>query len=196
MQVAERKFTVDGVDYPAGSFVITDMSQAAAVRAAVESLGLKAGTLAAAPTVPMHNADVPRVAIYSAMDGTQNLGWYRLTFDEFGVPFDLIYKERVQKGKLREQYDVILIAEQNLSRTTVMQAKASRAQPYKKSDKFKFLGMYGETEDMTGGFGQEGVDAFAAFLEPVERSSPWVNLRDCRSSSVGPAPSTRLPFPD
>jgi hypothetical protein len=61
------------------------------------------------------------------VDGTQNLGWYRLTFDEFGVPFDLIYKERVQKGKLREQYDVILIAEQNLSRTTVMQASRPRA---------------------------------------------------------------------
>ncbi|MEQ1693472.1 MAG: hypothetical protein ABMA00_19440, partial [Gemmatimonas sp.] len=165
MQVAEQKFTVDGVEFPAGSFVVTDMSQAAAVRAAVEALGLKASTLTAPPTVPMHNADVPRVAIYSQWSGTQNLGWYRLTFDEFGVPFDLIYKERIAKGKLREQYDVILIAEQNLSRTTVMQAPAARPQPYQKSDKYKFLGDYGETADMTGGFGQVGVDAFAAFLE-------------------------------
>ncbi len=165
MQVAEKKFIVDGVEFPAGSFVVTDMSQAAAVRAAVTALGLKAGTLTSVPTVPMHNADVPRVAIYSQWSGTQNLGWYRLTFDEFGVPFDLIYKERVAKGKLREQYDVILIAEQNLSRTTVMQAPAARPQPYQKSDKYKFLGDYGETADMSGGFGQSGVDAFAAFLE-------------------------------
>ena len=34
-----------------------------------------------------------------------------------------------------------------------------------KSDKYKFLGMYGETPDMTGGFGQAGVDAFEKFLE-------------------------------
>ena len=165
MKVAERKFTVDGVEFPAGSFVIADMSQAEAVRAAVATLGLKASTLTSAPDVPMHDADVPRVAIYSQWSGTQNLGWYRLTFDDFGVPFDLIYKERVAKGKLREQYDVILVAEQNLNRTTVMQAPAARPQPYRKTDKYKFLGEYGETADMSGGFGQAGVDAFAAFLE-------------------------------
>ena len=34
-----------------------------------------------------------------------------------------------------------------------------------KTDKYKFLGMYGETPDMTGGFGQAGVDAFEKFLE-------------------------------
>jgi hypothetical protein len=34
-----------------------------------------------------------------------------------------------------------------------------------KSDKYKFLGMYGESPDITGGFGQPGVDAFKAFLE-------------------------------
>ena len=38
-------------------------------------------------------------------------------------------------------------------------------QPYLKSDKYKFLGMYGETPDMSGGFGQKGVDAFEAFLD-------------------------------
>jgi hypothetical protein len=117
------------------------------------------------PTVATHDADVPRVAIYSQWSGTQNLGWYRLTFDEFGIPFDLIYKEQVKAGKLRDKYDVILIAEQNLSRQTVMQAPAARPQPYKKNDKYKFLGMYGETDDMSGGMGQAGVDAFAAFLE-------------------------------
>jgi hypothetical protein len=46
-----------------------------------------------------------------------------------------------------------------------MAQPASRPQPYLKSDKFKFLGMYGETPDMSGGFGQEGVDAFEKFLE-------------------------------
>ena len=34
-----------------------------------------------------------------------------------------------------------------------------------KSEKYKFLGMYGESPDITGGMGGEGVDAFAQFLE-------------------------------
>ncbi len=165
MRVAEKSFTADGVEFPAGSFIITDMAAADRVKAAVAELGLTAAALGTAPVVATHDAVVPRVAIYTQWSGTQSLGWYRLTFDKFGVPFELIYKERVMQGNLKNDFDVILMAEQNLSRQTVMQPKAATPLPYKKDDKYKFLGWYGETDDMSGGFGQAGVDAFAAFLE-------------------------------
>jgi len=165
MRVAEKSFTAEGLEFPAGSFIVTDMAAAERVKAAVAELGLTAASLATAPTVATHDAIVPRVAIYTQWSGTQSLGWYRLTFDKFGVPFDLIYKERVMKGNLRGDYDVILMAEQIMSRQTVMAPKAANPTPYKKSEKYKFLGDYGETDDMSGGFGQVGVDAFAAFLE-------------------------------
>jgi hypothetical protein len=164
MQVTEKAFTVDKVEYPAGTFLITDSTARARVREAVQRFGLTATALKELPAAPVHDADPPRIAIYSQWSGTQSLGWYRLTFDNFGIPFDLIYKEQVVAGKLREKYDVILVAQQNLSKTTVMQAKGATPVPYKKTDKYQFLGMYGETDDMTGGFGQPGVDAFAEFL--------------------------------
>jgi len=164
MKIAEKSFAAEGVDFPAGSFVVVGAA-AANVRAAVEELGLTAAALTAMPQVLMHDAPAPRVAIYSQWASTQDLGWYRLTFDNFGIPYDLIYKEQVRKGDLRGKYDVIVMAAQNITRATVLQAAAARPQPYQKSDKYKFLGMYGETADMSGGFGQEGVDAFAKFLE-------------------------------
>ena len=37
--------------------------------------------------------------------------------------------------------------------------------PYHEDAKYKFLGMYGESADITGGIGGEGVDAFAKFLD-------------------------------
>src|SRR5690606_30334158 len=43
-------------------------------------------------------------------------------------------------------------------------APAARPVPYKKTDKYQFLGMYGETDDMTGGFGAPGVAAMEKFL--------------------------------
>ncbi len=165
MSVAEKSFTVDGVEFPAGSFIVSDNAAAAQVRAAVEEFGLTAAALNSAPTVITHNADVPRVAIYSQWTGTQNLGWYRLTFDRFGIPYDLIYKEQVVKGALRDKYDVILLAEQPLGKSVVMAAPAAKPVKYVKDPKYKFLGMYGETDDMSGGFGQAGVDAFADFLQ-------------------------------
>jgi hypothetical protein len=165
MKIAEKAFTVDKVEFPAGSFVITDAGQAAAVRAAAVELGLNGAALTALPAVPMHEADLPRIAIYSQWTGTQNLGWYRLTFDEFEIPYDLIYKEQLVQGNLRSKYDVILAAEQNLSKRTVMAKPNAKPVPYLRNDKYKFLGMYGESPDITGGFGQKGVDAFGAFLE-------------------------------
>lgn len=165
MKVAESSFTAGGVTYPAGSFLITDAAGISVARAQVEKLGLKAGMLSAAPTVATHDADVPRVAIYSNWGGTQELGWYRHAFDQFGIPFDLIYKERVAKGDLKKDYDVIIMAAQTINRATVMAAPAARPQPYKRQDKYKFTGMYGETDDMSGGFGQPGIDAMSAFLQ-------------------------------
>jgi hypothetical protein len=131
----------------------------------VEKFGLTGVALSATPTVTMHDADLPRVAIYSSWSGTQEIGWYRYTFDRFGVPYDLIYKERVRKGNLRGDYDVIVMPTQTATRAAVFASAAARPVPYMKTDKYKFLGMYGETSDVTGGMGGEGVDAFAKFLE-------------------------------
>jgi zinc carboxypeptidase len=165
MKIAEKSFTVEGIEFPAGSFIVTAPADLAAVRTAVEQLGLTAVTFASAPTVASHDGPAPRVAIYSQWNGTQELGWYRHAFDQFGIPFDLIYKERVKKGNLKGDYDVIVMAAQSINRAAVMAAPAARPSAYMKTDKFKFLGMYGESPDTTGGFGQEGVDAFAKFLE-------------------------------
>jgi hypothetical protein len=165
MKIAESEFSANGITFPAGSFVISGTSDMAAVRSAVESLGLTATALSALPTVAMHDGDAPRVAIYSQWSGTQELGWYRHAFDQFGIPFDLIYKERVAKGDLKKDFDVIIMAAQNINRTAVLAPPAAKPQPYQKSDKLKFLGMYGESADISGGFGQAGVDAIEKFLD-------------------------------
>ena len=111
MKVAEKSFTAEGVEFPAGSFIVTG-GDLAAVKAAADKFGLTAANLAAAPSVASHDADLPRVAIYSQWGQTQELGWYRFTFDKFGIPFDLIYKERVAQGNLKKDYDVIVMAMQ------------------------------------------------------------------------------------
>ena len=165
MKITDRATTIDGIDVPAGSFVVAPPADLAAVRSAVQQFGLTAVALSTLPTVPMHDGDLPRVAIYSSWSGTQEIGWVRFTFDKFGVPFDLIYKERVRKGNLRADYDVIVMPTQTLTRQSVFQPAAARPVPYMKDAKYKFLGMYGESPDITGGMGGEGVDAFAKFLD-------------------------------
>ena len=192
MKIAEKSFKVDGVDFPAGSFVITDAGGSrggARGGRAVRTHG--GGALGACPTVATHDADVPRVAIYSQWTGTQDLGWYRLTFDKFGIPYDLIYKERVTQGDLKSEVRRHPHGgTEHQPRSRCSPTPSATPQPYQKSDKYKFLGMYGETADMSGGFGQEGVDAFEAFLDGGGTLIAAATRFASRSTSAGRAPST------
>ena len=122
--------------------------------------------MSALPTVPMHDAPAPRVAIYSQWTGTQDLGWYRLTFDNFGIPYDLIYKEQVKQGDLRSQVrrDPDGGAEHQPADGAAGRRPRGRSRT-RRATSTSSSAMYGETPDMSGGFGQEGVDAFAKFLE-------------------------------
>ena len=100
MKIAEKSFTADGIEFPAGSFVI--IASAATwprSRRRSKRSGSRPRLLSSLPTVPMHEADIPRIAIYSSWTGTQEIGWVRYTFDKFGIPYDLIYKERVEEGQ-------------------------------------------------------------------------------------------------
>ncbi len=165
VQAAEKEFKQGGVTFPAGSFLVS--GDAAKVRQAVEALGLTAVGLSSAPEVPMHDLDLPRLAVYSTWGSTQDVGWVRFAFDKFEVPYDLIYKDRVREGNLKNAYDVIVIPHQGGSAKRLVFDVDSRgtAISYKKSEQFKNLGMYGESDDITGGMGVEGVAEFDKFAK-------------------------------
>ena len=55
---------------------------------------------------------LPRLAVFSTWGSTQDVGWVRYAFDHFEVPYDLIYKERINKGTCARAYDVIVIPNQ------------------------------------------------------------------------------------
>ena len=114
--------------------------------------------------------DLPRIAMYTTWASTEKVGWVRLAFDRWEIPFDLIHKDHVQAGaNLRGKYDVIVMPHQttnNFAKSIVYeQPKLSRPLPYKKSDKFKSLGMYAETDDVRGGMGLVGAAELQKFVE-------------------------------
>ena len=162
VKIAEQPFE----KIPAGSFIL-ETSAFAKLKPEVESLGLTAIPLDAPPAVPMHDAALPRTAVYSTWGATQDVGWVRYAFDYFEARYDLIYKERVKKGSLRADYDVIVIPSQGRSAKTLVYDIAPKSKPlaYTKTDRFQFLGDYGSSEDITGGMGLEGALEFRKFVE-------------------------------
>ena len=82
--------------------------------------------------------------------------------------YTLIHKEQLPAGaNLKSQYDVIVVPHQGGSAKGLVyeQPKASKPLPYRKNETYKSFGMYGESDDIRGGMGLEGVAALAAFVE-------------------------------
>ncbi|MGD2069852.1 MAG: M14 family zinc carboxypeptidase [Gemmatimonadota bacterium] len=167
MQAVEASFEADGVEMPAGSFLIQAGAGGDRIRAAVEELGLTAVGISEAPDVATHDLDVPRIAMYSTWGSTQEVGWVRHAFDQFGIPYDLIFKERVRRGNLRADYDVLLFPSQGGSGKSFVNGIEPRDEPvaYTRTSEFQNLGMYGSSEDITGGMGLEGALELQRFLE-------------------------------
>ena len=165
-EALEQPYKAGTTELPAGSLLIPASAQA---KSEIEKLGLQAVTLAEAPNVPKHAIDIPRVAMFSTWGSTQDVGWVRYAFDHFEVPYDLIYKERIRKGGLRGSYDVILIPSQGgrgggKSLVTDIEPHPGKTFAYNKTPEFPTLGMYGESDDITGGMGIEGVAELNKFV--------------------------------
>jgi hypothetical protein len=171
MKIAEQPFESGGKKIPAGSFIV-GASDAGKLKSVAEPLGLTAVALSAAPEVKTHDADLPKLAVFSSWGNTQEVGWVRHAFDQYEVPFELIFKERIKQGNLRAAYDVIVIPHQRGGKGLVFDIEPRRdeqgknkAVAYTKTEQFKFLGDYGSSEDITGGMGLEGVMEFKKFVE-------------------------------
>jgi hypothetical protein len=166
---AKSSFKAGNIEFPAGSFLIQATGDLAArIRKQIEELGLSAAVIASMPQVETADLDLPRIAIYTTWTNTEKVGWVRLAFDRWGIPFDLIHKDHVQTGaNLHGKYDVIVVPHQgNSAKNLVYEApKLARPLPYKKDSKFKSLGVYGETDDVRGGMGLVGAAEFAKFVE-------------------------------
>jgi len=166
---AKASFKIGDTQFPAGSFLVQVTGDAAArIRKQIEELGLTATMTASMPQVESVDLNLPRIAVYTTWTNTEKVGWVRLAFDRWGIPFDLIHKDNVQAGaNLRGKYDVIVVPHQGSSaKNLVYEApKLFRPLPYKKNSKFKSFGMYGETDDVRGGMGLAGAAEFAKFVE-------------------------------
>lgn len=166
IQIAEAPFKSGSKDIPAGSFLVP-ASAFDRLKTAAAPLGLDAIALTEKPTVATHPAALPRLAVFSTWNGTQDVGWVRFTFDQYKVPYDLIFKEQVLAGNLAAKYDLILIPTQaRTSKALVTDIPKSKTPlAYTKTPEFKFLGDYGSSDDISGGMGAQGVAEFQRFVE-------------------------------
>ncbi|MFY9619267.1 MAG: M14 family zinc carboxypeptidase [Pyrinomonadaceae bacterium] len=156
---AEEPFEAAGKKFNRGSFIIRNAS-ADEVNKATSELGLQAFAIATAPTVKTHPVKAARVAIMHTWLSTQDEGWWRLAFDQMGVPFDYISTQDVAKDNdLNRKYDVIIFGPGGGNINAVIQGRPMYGNPipWKTTSLTPNIGKIDSTDDIRPGLGFTGV---------------------------------------
>jgi hypothetical protein len=167
MQAAEEDFEAGGRKFRAGAFVIAGADRAK-IEPTLRDLGLSGFAVTSAPSVPMHDLDVPRIGYIHSWGNTQNEGWVRAAFDTFGVPYTYFGDIKLRDGNLREKYDVIVYPHVGGTAPSQVAGIARTGKlplPYKKSAETPNLGGIDETDDIRGGMGWDGMMELVKFVQ-------------------------------
>ena len=168
ISVAEAAFDGGGKHFGAGSLVVEGAS-ADAVKSAVKDADVEAVNLGVAPSVAMHEAPAPRIAMMHTWSGTQTEGWWREALDKLHVSYDYISTQTVShEGDLRGKYDVIIFAP--VGRSSPQQIVNGMPMwgnplPWQKTELTPNLGRIDSTEDIRPGLGLDGVAHLKEFVE-------------------------------
>ena len=125
---------------PAGTFVLDSRGARALAelgcRPAARVTGEAEGRLLARP---------PRIALYKPWTASMDEGWTRWVLEQFGLPYTSLTDSVVKAGKLRDQFDVILVPDVSLREMREGMSARQVPAPY------------------AGGLGEEGLSELERF---------------------------------
>jgi hypothetical protein len=166
MSAAEQAFEAGGRRFAPGAFVIQNADRAV-LEPSIKELGLSAVAVAAAPSVPMHDLDAPRIGYIHTWTSTQDEGWVRMALDHYKVPYTYFADNLVRQGNLRQKYDVIVFPHAGGGAQGLVYGgvQGNEPRPYKKTAETPHLGIQDSTDDMRGGLGYDGLQELIKFVQ-------------------------------
>jgi hypothetical protein len=167
MYAAEDSFAAGQRRFPAGT-VIVPLSGAVErqVRAAAESLGLRAVTVREVPNVARHELDLPRIALVHSWQNTQNEGWVRYAFDRFGIPYRYLSTQHLRDSAALANIDVIVLPYISNDAAAIVngQPMAGPPVPWRNTPETPNLATYDSTDDVRPGIGLLGMARLEAWI--------------------------------
>jgi len=165
-QIAEQPFEAAGQKFGRGSFIVRRISRSDLDKAARE-LGLKVYALDVAPSVAVHPARAPRVAIMHTWISTQTEGWWRQAFDFLHIPYTYIStQDAAVDPNLNAKYDVIIFPPGGGSPQAIVAGLPMwrNPMPWKKTELTPNM-VVDQTDDIRPGLGLRGVDNLSTFVK-------------------------------
>jgi hypothetical protein len=108
----KEPFTAEGVKHPAGMFFVTrkDGTQARLEKIA-ETIGTRFIGSKDAPGREAVALKPVRIGLWDRYGGSMPSGWTRWLLEQFEFPFQVVYPPELDKGGLREKFDVIVLVD-------------------------------------------------------------------------------------
>ena len=108
----KEPFTVNGAKHPAGMFFITRKE---GTQARLEKIARTLGTRFIgskdAPSKEAVALKLARIGLWDRYGGSMPSGWTRWLLEQFDFPFQVVYPPELDKGNLREKFDVIVLVD-------------------------------------------------------------------------------------
>src|SRR5262249_5005328 len=126
--------------------------------------------------VKRHQVSVPRIALLHTWVNTQNDGWFRLALDECEVPYSYISDREIRTmPDLKSKYDVIVFPPVTSSLPTLINGVRKQLLddgsvsggrlPFRSTELTQNFGGVGQSDDIRGGLGFEGLAHLKRFVE-------------------------------
>ncbi len=168
VSVAEHEFSLGGIAYPAGSWIVPKQpGLEAALRATAAELALDFSAASAAPVVASHEAKPPRLGVWVPWADTDSIGWVRYSLDQRHIPYSYVRDEDIRAGHLLEHYDVLLYGHVDLELAEQIHGipKSWGPMAFRKTSLTPSLGTPAGSDDITGGIGWAGLEEIQNFVE-------------------------------
>jgi hypothetical protein len=143
---ALNTFTLNGIDFPNGSFIVGSSSLRKGVLQNIASethIPMNGGQTSVS-TSPVSE---PRIGIYTSWVPSMDSGWITYIFDTYEFPYQKITDAEMKAGKLHDRFDIIILPDQ---------AAASIINGHKKGTM---------PPEYTGGISQTGVENLKTFVK-------------------------------
>jgi hypothetical protein len=167
IQAAEDSFDADGRRFNRGTFLVRGVP-AGALESTTKALGLTAYALSAAPTIKTHPVRAARVALIHTWTSTQMEGWWRIAFDQLGIPYDYISPQDIAKTTdLKAKWDVLIFPPSTGSALSLIEGQpmwGPNPVPWKVSPDTPNLGTLAQTDDIRPGLTWEGLMTLQNFV--------------------------------
>jgi len=144
----EDEITVNGVAMEPGAIWIPASTEAMQiVSSGVADLGIDAYAVAAKPQGETIALKPVRIGLVDRYGGVMPVGWTRWIFEQFEFPFETVFSQRLDRGGLIDDFDVLVFADDAIPAQGAWGQSRPRKQPDRSDTPREFRNMLGDITD-------------------------------------------------